>query len=289
MKTYLAKEVFHDANFPLSVSLAPQRTSMPLHNHDFIELVLVTKGHTVHRVKDFDGKELAYGLMQGDLFSIMPGEMHSYAESRDLLLYNIAFKMDIIKPEAEELSQMSTFVALFTPGPSHFRNLHLSPTARDDAKRCLQAIMMEFANCGDAWKLRARMAFVNFLVIIDDSRKFDSLKLSKTDKTGLLNVLELIENDLKGKWPLAQLAKTAGMSVSQFTMKFRNMTGQSPIQYQLGIRLNHVCRMLADSDLSLTEIALRCGFCDNSQMIKAFRAKNGITPYRYRKAFCHRR
>ena len=96
MKQYLSGRMFPEPDFPVSVTRLLQRSQMPQHTHDFIEFVLVAGGYTIHYVGT--GKEqLSYGLIQGDCFTILPGEIHAYSESHNLILYNVAFKEELLQ------------------------------------------------------------------------------------------------------------------------------------------------------------------------------------------------
>ena len=60
------------------------------------------------------------------------------------------------------------------------------------------------------------------------------------------------------------------------------MTGQSPCEYFIGIKLEKIRSELFSTDLSITELAYKYGFCDTSYMIRMFRRRHGSTPQAYR-------
>ena len=283
MKIYSAENMFPVRDFPLHVTMAEQRAFMPPHRHDYIELALVARGHTIHHIWNEAGEELSYGLIQGDLFAVMPGEVHAYSENNRLELYNIAFQPKVIERDWDELSTLRVHGILFVPGSGHFRNrIHLSPLVRREAERCLKNIIMADPR-KEGYRLKQRIAFLEFLTTINDSAVLGFYELSRSTRLGLLKVLDLMENDPKNDMELDAFAKLAGMSTSLFTRKFRELTGDSPMNYRLGLRLDIARRMLMDTSLSIGDIAFRCGFYDSNYMIKRFRNRNGVTPGRYRK------
>ena len=101
MKVYTADKIFASADFPLACSLAPQHESMVPHRHDFMEIVLVTRGCTVHTFGLDDGKGQAgsSGIIRGNLFSILPGEVHSYHSSHGFEIYNMALQPSLLQEE----------------------------------------------------------------------------------------------------------------------------------------------------------------------------------------------
>ena len=80
------------------------------------------------------GRELSYGLIQGDVFAILPGEPHAYSESKNLIIYNIAFQSEIIADLLPEFRELPSWNALFDPTPEIYRHrVHLKPQAREEA------------------------------------------------------------------------------------------------------------------------------------------------------------
>jgi len=79
-----------------------------------------------------------------------------------------------------------------------------------------------------------------------------------------------------------ELAKACNLSVSQFNRVFRNMMRQSPKVYIQGLRLGEAKRLLVESSLTLTEVALQAGFYDGSDFGKHFRKTEGMSPRAYR-------
>ena len=82
---------------------------------------------------------------------------------------------------------------------------------------------------------------------------------------------------------MKSLAKESGMSVSHFQRMFMKIIGIRPGQYILQQRLNATCRLLEETDLDITEIALNTGFCDHSHLTKMFKQKRKTTPGEYRR------
>lgn len=97
----------------------------------------------------------------------------------------------------------------------------------------------------------------------------------------LKNALEYIENNYSSQITLEQLADSASMSPKYFCRFFFEMTHKTPIDYLNHQRIEHACFQLATTDLSVTDIALNCGFNDLSYFIKTFRRYKGVTPGKY--------
>lgn len=97
----------------------------------------------------------------------------------------------------------------------------------------------------------------------------------------LKNALEYMETNYQNPISLEELAEAASMSPKYFCKFFYEMTHKTPIDYLNHQRIEHACYQLATTDLSVTEIALNCGFNDLSYFIKTFRRYKGVTPGKY--------
>lgn len=79
------------------------------------------------------------------------------------------------------------------------------------------------------------------------------------------------------------LLKVVPLSRSVLERRFSQILGSSPKGEILRVRLDRVCQLLAESDLSLAEVAGKAGFGHPEYMSRLFRKKMGITPGEFRK------
>lgn len=98
------------------------------------------------------------------------------------------------------------------------------------------------------------------------------------------NVLAYISDNYYNNINLDTLAKIAGMNPKYFCRYFRSMTERTPIDYLNYYRIECACEMLSTKDISIKEVAISCGFNDESYFIKTFHKYKGITPKQFVKA-----
>jgi AraC family transcriptional regulator len=98
----------------------------------------------------------------------------------------------------------------------------------------------------------------------------------------LLQVLDYINEHLDRDIKLADLAQLLGMSQFHFSHLFKQAIGIAPYQYVLQQRIERAKQLLKQTDQSIMEIALECGFNSHSHLSKQFRQFTGITPKVYR-------
>ena len=81
---------------------------------------------------------------------------------------------------------------------------------------------------------------------------------------------------------VSDIARAAGISESSLYDRFRAATGRTPQDYVTGLRLDDAQALLAGTDCSIAEIALRTGYADQSALTRSLRRRRGVTPARYR-------
>ncbi len=95
-------------------------------------------------------------------------------------------------------------------------------------------------------------------------------------------VIEHIETDLTADLSLNALAAVACLSPYHFARCFRQEFGKPPHRYVLDRRLELARRLLTDTELTIAEVAARCGFASQSRLATAFRKSFGISPRQYK-------
>ena len=101
-------------------------------------------------------------------------------------------------------------------------------------------------------------------------------------KPGLSEVLDYIDQNINGRLTLQTLAEIAHLSVFAFVRSFKTSTGLPPHRYILRKRVERARLLLSDAALSIAEVALRCGFGDQSAFTTTFRRITNQTPSAYR-------
>ncbi len=95
--------------------------------------------------------------------------------------------------------------------------------------------------------------------------------------------LGLIHAEPAKDWSVENLAHTVGMSRSGFAEQFRDLTTKTPMRYLAEWRMLQASELLRTSELSITDIAERCGYHSEVAFRKAFKSITGVTPGTVRK------
>jgi AraC-like DNA-binding protein len=100
----------------------------------------------------------------------------------------------------------------------------------------------------------------------------------------LKQALQLLESDCAKAPLLSEIAQSINLHPTSFCRAFKQSTGVPPHRYLLVHRTNQAKKMMEDRNLTLTQIALECGFTSSSQFSAAFKRIVGVPPRAFRRA-----
>ncbi|MCP1475551.1 AraC family transcriptional regulator [Pseudomonas sp. EB276 TE3739] len=95
-------------------------------------------------------------------------------------------------------------------------------------------------------------------------------------------IKQLILERLGESLEVAELARACSLSRSHFSRAFKCSTGLSPQDWIRTQRLARAKLLIQHTDLSLTQISLECGFCDQAHFCHMFTRSEGINPFAWR-------
>jgi AraC family L-rhamnose operon regulatory protein RhaS len=108
--------------------------------------------------------------------------------------------------------------------------------------------------------------------------------------SGTCRTVELFLADLQGnldqleeEWTVREMAQRCGLGVTQFNEHCKRLTNMAPLQYINHLRLEAAAILLVEQpDLTVTEVAVRCGFTSSQYFATVFRRRFGSSPRTYR-------
>ncbi|MGC3937239.1 GlxA family transcriptional regulator [Roseobacter sp. EG26] len=115
----------------------------------------------------------------------------------------------------------------------------------------------------------------------------DTQRLSVPTRIGvrhpkLSKVIQMMEGNIEEPISPSILAKNVGMSTRQLERLFRRYLNRSPKRYYMELRLQKARNLLMQTDMSVINVALACGFASPSHFSKCYRSHYDTTPYRER-------
>jgi AraC family transcriptional regulator len=121
-------------------------------------------------------------------------------------------------------------------------------------------------------------------------RRSEELELSRVGLVDrrIRRSVELMHTQLDQELTLKALAAASYLSPFHFARLFKKLTGLSPHNYLASIRATRAQLLLAETDLSVTEIGACVGYLSGSHFTKAFRLATGATPREFRQSLVSR-
>lgn len=276
-------DYFFVPELPVAVYAMPSQGAMNVHRHEFAELTIILAGGASHVTAQ--GR---YPITAGDVFYIPPEQPHGFADARGLSLVNVLFLPKRLPDISEEVRKMAGWQALFESEPKYrdaqgfAGHLRLPPEELERVATLVRELDAETKRYTAGAVVLTEALFMQ--VVVRLARSYGAhaspagRRLLAVQKT-----IRHIEEKHAEAVELNVLAKKAGMSLSTFKRAFKAVTGTSPIDYLLQVRLGRACHLLRDADTSVTEAALAAGFGDGNYFARQFRARMGCTPGEWRK------
>jgi transcriptional regulator GlxA family with amidase domain len=116
---------------------------------------------------------------------------------------------------------------------------------------------------------------------------------SESCKTGWLRAifdpkigaaLKAMHERVENQWTVESLAAAAGMSRSAFALRFKELLGETPLEYLTNWRMYKATGLLQEDDKKLFEVAKSVGYDSDAAFSKAFKRVLGVAPREYRRS-----
>ena len=246
------------------------------HVHPYYEIFYLINGDCTF----FAGHNI-YRLNQGDLVIIPKGELHksTYPETGYSERVVLCFK----EPRLEWLRQLVDGQLLadsLSPGV-----ISIPEKRREYLESFMEQMLAESENPDLLSAAVIQTKLMEVILFIIRCRQLGQDVVKDFDETNQLiqQAVTYIYENFRKRLTLEETADRLHISRSYLSKRFKAVTGFGFKEYLTHIRIQHACRLLLDTNRSITDIALECGFGDSNYFGDAFRHVKGVSPSRYRK------
>ena len=258
------------------------RTAVPpAHAHDFLQIVYVEAGEHSCRV----GRQ-AWLLAPGDLLVIPPGvgmDTEAVDFVGDTRVWTLYFSADVVDTAAmAALASWRAYplLAPFVGIDQDAREVHVPAPDRSD-------LLAQLTELGDELSLRHK----GYLLAVRALLTLILVRLVRLTKDGpprhdhdpvLAAVFDAIEHRYNHSISLSQIATTVSLSNGHLNTVVKRHTGRTVVQWITERRMREARRLLANTDLTIAEVAVQVGYHDAGYFIRRFRSHHDVTPRTWR-------
>lgn len=250
---------------------------IPLHWHSSVEILYFLQGTAKLTLGNH-----TYQTQADDLFFVNQEELHRIVAQDETLSYDtIIFSLPALRFSVADSAQ--SYLMPLLHNQVRFPEQVTSAAMRQE----LVSLVAQMMDCTSkklpGYELMAKSLLLQMIAVFLAHRALYPAERAVLEKSQRLKqMLEYLQNHLSDPLSIAVMAQTFHLSEKYFSRYFRTATGQNFTAYLNAIRMEHACTLLQETDLSVLEIALECGYENISYFNRVFRRQMHQSPTQYR-------
>jgi AraC-like DNA-binding protein len=256
----------------------------PWHFHPEFELVLVLRSTGRRMVGDHIGY-----FDEGDLVFMGSGIPHVWVNDDQFIAGKASYPADAIVVHFMESFLGDKFLSI--PEMENFKNiLRLSSRGmalHGETRTKINNLMKGMPTMSGLKRLSALFDIFDLLAntteyeLLASPGYLQKIELKASDRFG--KVTEYIMKNFDKEITLPEVASIANMAVTTFCNFFKDHFRVTFVEYLNTIRIGYACKLLADEDQNIVEIAYESGFKNLANFNRQFKRFKNMTPSEYRK------
>jgi len=257
-------------SFPIYFSKQSGReTLVYYHCHSSMEIMKVLEGRIKLRIGAID-----YECEKGDIIFVLPSMLHGVTSlTEDAAIEGIVFETSLIDMPSIQVD----FSELFR------RNHHIQYIIKenDEIYDEMNMYIGKILKVYGTFSANARIHLAAYLLMIMGlliSKYLLEISIHDTDYKKLVPVLQYIDTHYTEKIQISELSNLIHVCDDRLIRLFKDVIGETPVEYIVSIRVEQALKLLMEDDLSIAEIAERSGFGSATYMSRVFKQKLGVTP-----------
>jgi AraC family transcriptional regulator, L-rhamnose operon transcriptional activator RhaR len=258
------------------------------HTHDVVELNYVVQGNGTHYL----GRE-TYATEPGSLGITHYTQAHELTtEACGMSVINIYLDLDKITlsgigPELEGcLAQILPMHPSLRHRRNQFVHLRFTPSGREEQILWLMLDEQQRRVTGyrDVMQNLLRLFLIQCARNVRDHGLYADASVVRASDVKMEELRKMLDSRVIEPIALDALAARFGFTKHYLCRAFKRYTGTSMLTYRLRARINQAMTALRASNDGVLDIALSCGFTDQSFFNRKFKAMVGMTPKQYRQS-----
>lgn len=217
-------------------------------------LILVLRGQVLVEFED-----ISLATQQGEIL-VMPAQLPHRAHSQK--------------------GTMNYMISFVSAGFDFDDSARLIPVGKGSMAERWMDDLLTLWNMGDTDREITGSLLITLLKYVQ--RADQRQQVSRSLHPSVRNAIQIIEQNINTPIRIEELAQQVHLSVGHLQALFRQQFGCSPLKYQQELRMKQACQLLEQSNLTLDQIANRCGYLDVGYFGRVFRKTYRTTPTTWR-------
>lgn len=263
----IPKQVYFSEDMQLDASEKRLTENFAPHWHEFYELEYVLSGSGVYEVNG-----TPYPFSPGSAFLMTPVDFHAVWVDGEAAIVNVMF--------AEPwLDESLIYCLLRAAGPLV---AHMPADRREGLASLCRAVVREYKS--DAPHRERVIKNLLECAVVTLLRELEIAPGDRAPQPGnnIQHALTYIQTHFREPITLGDAAAQAGLSATYFSEKFHAYAGETFRSYLVRLRCEYAQRMLAYTDVPVTEVCYACGFATLSHFQRTFKSLYGMSPRAWR-------
>ncbi len=267
-KFYENHSIINDRELPFIFHYDTVSSGFISHNwHSNIELLYITNGSgEVHC------SSVTYPVQKGDIFIVNSNALHSVISASSINYYCLICDADFCLNNGLDTENIN------------YINIVKSKTA--ESLFC--NVVNEFSRTDDNFRSASiKSTILQLLVYLSvnySEKKGKTAKPVSTTDENIKLAIGYLKSHFNEQLTIDEIAKKANLSKYYFIRQFKAATGLSPIAFLNSIRCENAKKLLAKNKYSIHEIAIQCGFENDSYFSKTFKKYTNMLPKEFQKS-----
>lgn len=282
MKESLKEHTTHGTmEYPFTVyhiQKYPHTFSFPLHWHNELEIIYVQKGHLHLTIE-----QKSYEGYTGDIFFINSQEIHEMSvDNLETIYGTILFPLDSLLFQNHDIVNRE-FLTPLSEQKLKFATVLSRNHAYPEIVQCIRNIVEMYYGKEPAYQLGIRMELLHLIYQLYQNGNISQVTKEVSFSNLHREILSYIQDHYTTDISLEEVATRFHMSPKYFSRYFHTTFRITLSDYINRLRLDLAINLLENTDLTITEIALQCGYSSCSYFNKRFKEIYQISPSTYRK------
>lgn len=272
-----ASKAHIDSDFKIEIAKQSHHVMPEMHYHDFYEIYIQDQG-----TRDYIVSNTFYKVNPGDVMFLKPNILHQSISldehTRTVVYFTDSFLKRYFAPEMiEKFLSLFRYNCISLSSENYYRVATIiKEMSKENDKDPDNAIFAKLAEL--------------FLIFITTIKQYPPVHIGDsvmnphfTAKHSASPLISYVHENFLTLTSIEEIASTFYITPSHLCRTFKKLTGYTVVQYINILKIQRACDLLHDTQKSITEIALECGFNSTMYFCKTFKAILNMTPTDYRK------